>query len=47
MPTTVRFLIIMSLLGGAIYAGLYVLAVYFEPDQREVTKTVYGVHVRQ
>jgi hypothetical protein len=46
MPSFFRFLIVVGLLVSSIYAGLYVLAVYLEPPQREITKAVYGVRIR-
>ena len=46
MPSLFRFLFVVGLLAGSIYAGLYVMAVYFEPSQRETSKAVYGVRVR-
>lgn len=38
MPSLFRFLFLISLLAAVVGGGLYVLAAFFEPEQREVTK---------
>ena len=40
MPSLFRFLFAIALLAGVVGGGLFVLAQFFEPEQREVTKTV-------
>ena len=40
MPSLFRFLFAIALLAGAVGGGLFVLDKFFEPDLREVTKTV-------
>ena len=47
MPSLFRFLMITGVVAGIIYGGLYALAVYFEPEPREVSTPVPGVKVRQ
>lgn len=47
MPSLFRFLIITSVLAVIAYGGLYALAVYFEPEQRQVSKPVLGVKVKK
>jgi hypothetical protein len=47
MPSLFRFLFFASALGAVVVAGLYVLAVYFEPVPHEVTKPVPGVKIRK
>lgn len=47
MPTLFRFVIIVSLVAGAVYGGLFALSEYFEPEQKEMRSTVSGVKVRQ
>ena len=47
MPSLFRFLMITGAIAGIIYGGLYALAVYFEPEPREVSTPVPGVKVRQ
>lgn len=47
MPSLFRFLMIVGVVSALAYAGLYVLATVFEPEQREITKTVPGVKVRR
>ena len=45
MPSLIRFLLVAGVLGGVVYGGLYVLAVFFEPAQRETSTTVQGVRL--
>jgi hypothetical protein len=47
MPSLFRFLIVAGTLVAVVSAGLYVLAVYYEPERREVTKVVPGVKIRK
>jgi hypothetical protein len=47
MPSLFRFLFLVGLLAGSLFGGLWVLAVYFEPPQKEVTQTVPGVKIRR
>jgi hypothetical protein len=42
MPSLFRLLTVLGLLGGSGYAGLYALALFFEPEPREITKTVHA-----
>ncbi|MCB1514061.1 MAG: hypothetical protein H6876_06670 [Hyphomicrobiaceae bacterium] len=47
MPSLIRFLLLTGILVGGIFGGLYVLAVYYEPPQKEVSSPVYGVKLRR
>lgn len=47
MPSLFRFLIVVATLGSLVYGGLYVLAVHFEPEQKEVAKPLPGVKIRK
>ncbi len=47
MPSLFRFLMITGVLALIIYGGLFALAVYFEPEQREVSTPIHGVKARQ
>lgn len=47
MPSLFRFLFVVALLGGAVFGGLYVLAVHFEPEQQEVSKPLPDVKIRK
>lgn len=40
MPTLFRFLIAVGLIAGAIYAGIFALAMLGDPAPREITVTV-------
>jgi drug/metabolite transporter (DMT)-like permease len=45
MPSLIRFLVVVGVLGGAVYGGLYLMAVFFEPEQKETSTTVQGVRI--
>jgi hypothetical protein len=47
MPSLFRFLLFAGVLSAIAYGGLYALAVYFEPEPKEVSKPLPGVKVRQ
>ena len=40
MPTLFRFLVIVGIIGGLLYAGVIALATMGEPQPREITITV-------
>lgn len=46
MPSLIRFLIVLGVIGGVFYGTFYVLSEYFEPEQKQMTKTLRGVKVR-
>jgi hypothetical protein len=48
MPSLIRFLVIIGVLGGITFGGLYYLAEFAEPQQREtVTAVPGGVKIRK
>ncbi len=47
MPSLFRFLFVVGLFAGLVLGGLYVLAVYFEPVPKEISKPVPGVKIRK
>lgn len=47
MPSLFRFLTIIALVAGSVAGGLYAMAVYFEPEPKEVSKIVPGVKIRK
>jgi hypothetical protein len=47
MPSLVRFLVVVGIIGAAVVGGLYVMAVFFEPAQRETATPLPGVKVRR
>lgn len=47
MPSLFRFLFIVGTLSGLVFAGLYVLATEFEPQQRELTYRLEDVQVER
>ena len=46
MPTLFRFLTILALITGGIAGSLYVLAEYFQPEPKEISKSLRNVKVR-
>jgi len=46
MPSLFRFVVVVMSIVVFVYGGLYVMAVVFEPQPREVRKPVPGVQVR-
>ena len=40
MPTLFRFLMIIGLVGGIAYAGLFSLATFVDPKPREITVNI-------
>jgi len=46
MPTLIRFLTIVGLIIGLFYGSMFVLANFFEPKPRELTKTVHDIKIR-
>ncbi len=47
MPSLFRFIVVLGVLAAVGLGGLYLLAVHFEPEPKEVTKPVPGVKVRK
>lgn len=47
MPSLIRFLFVCTILGGIVVGGLYVLAVYFEPDTKQISKSVRGLKLQK
>jgi hypothetical protein len=47
MPSLFRFLVIVCVLSAVVYGGIYTLAVYFEPEPREVSKPLPSVKIRR
>lgn len=40
MPSLIRFLVVVGLLVGLVYAAIYALASFVEPTSREMTVTI-------
>ena len=47
MPSLFRFLWVVGSICAIGYGSLYVLSVYFEPEQKEVRKTLPSVKIRK
>ncbi len=46
MPSLFRFLFVLMILGGITGGGLYVLATYFEPETKEISKPLRNVKLK-
>ena len=46
MPTLFRFLMVLAVIGGVVTGSLYVLAEYFQPEPKEISKALRNVKVR-
>ena len=42
MPSLIRFLVVVGVLGAVVYGGLYAMAVFFEPEPKETSTTGAG-----
>ena len=40
MPTLIRFLTVVAVIGGLVYGGIFALATFFDPEPREITVTI-------
>ena len=47
MPSLFRFLIVAGIVGAVVFGGLYVMAVFLEPEQTEMSTPVPGVKARR
>jgi hypothetical protein len=43
MPTLFRFLMILGVIAGVVTGSLYVLAEYFQPEPKEISKALRNV----
>ncbi|MGI8725679.1 MAG: hypothetical protein ACR2J1_10105 [Methyloceanibacter sp.] len=46
MPTLFRLLVTLGVIGGAITGSLYVLAEFFQPEPKEISKSLRNVTAR-
>ena len=46
MPTLFRFLMVLGVIAGVVTGSLYVLAEYFQPHPKEISKSLRNVKVR-
>jgi hypothetical protein len=47
MPSLFRFLFVAGIVCAVVFGGLYVLAEFFEPAQKEMTTSISGVKIRR
>lgn len=40
VPSLIRFLIVIGVLGGLIWAGMFALVTFVEPEQREMSAPI-------
>jgi hypothetical protein len=45
MPTLFRFLVVLGVIAGVVTGSLYVLAEYFQPQPKEISKSLRNVKV--
>jgi len=46
MPTLFRFLMVLGVIAGVVTGSLYVLAEYFQPEPKEISKALRNVKGR-
>jgi hypothetical protein len=46
MPTLFRFLMVVGVIAGVVTGSLYVLAEYFQPQPKEISKALRNVKAR-
>jgi hypothetical protein len=46
MPTLFRLLMVLGVIAGVVTGSLYVLAEYFQPQPKEISKSLRNVKVR-
>jgi hypothetical protein len=47
MPSLFRFLLVVGVFSAMVFGGLYVLSEFFEPQSKEVTRSLPGVKIRK
>jgi hypothetical protein len=47
MPSLLRFIFVLAVLGGIGAGTLFVLATYFEPEPKEITKPVRNLKLKR
>ena len=47
MPTLFRFLVVLGVIAGVVTGSLYVLAEYFQPEPKEISKSLRNVKVHE
>ena len=47
MPSLIRFIFVLAVLGGLVYGSLYVLAEYFEPETKEISKPLRNLKLKR
>lgn len=40
MPVIIRFLLVVGIIAGCVYGGMFALATFYEPEQREISITI-------
>lgn len=46
MPSLIRFVTVCAVLGSIVFGAAWVLAVYFEPETKEISKPVRDIELR-
>jgi hypothetical protein len=47
MPSLFRFLTVAGLVGAVVLGGLLAMALFLEPEQKEISTSVPGIKIRR
>ena len=47
MPSLIRFIVVVGVLAGIVSGTLYTLAVYFEPEPKEISKPLRNIKLKK
>jgi len=47
MPSLIRFIVISGVIASVVYGSFYALAVFLEPEPREIAKPLYGIEIQK
>jgi hypothetical protein len=46
MPSLIRFLTVVGVIAAVFYGGMFVLAKFFEPEPKQISKTVRNLQIK-
>jgi len=47
MPSLIRFIVVLGVLAGIVGGTLYTLAVYFEPESKEISTPIRNIKLKK
>lgn len=47
MPSLIRFIVVLGVLAGIVGGTLYTLAVYFEPEPKEISEPLRNIQLKK